>query len=113
MSTEYVIDNYLTKQSLYCTRAFNHIEVSHLIGDLETIEQNLKQHLYLKPEYPSYNIKYCKYAATIIANFVGNATADDIDVHDDSWFRRDYKPIYAELYVQEHELDKWIAQYNN
>ena len=113
MSVEYVIDNHITKQSLYCTRAFGNIEINHLIGSLETIEQNLKQQLYLKSEYTSYNIKYCKYAANIIANFIGNATIDDIDIHDDSWFRCDYKMIYAELYVQEQELDKWIAQHNN
>ncbi len=109
MSMEYVIDNRLTKQSLYCTSGFGEVKPEDLIGDIKTVEQRLLQSLYTRPGHEEYFAKYCKYIANIINKFIGNATLENIDIHNDSWFRHDYKMIDIDMYLTEDELDEWLT----
>lgn len=115
MSVEYVIENYKTKQFLYCTKIFGDLQPEHLIGDIMTIEHNLLQHLWFPRDskFPTYRPKYCKWVAHIIVKFVGDAELKDLDIHPDEYFcgaHTNYGPL---MYMTETELDNWLKESAN
>lgn len=108
LSIEYVIENYKTKKYLYTTGGFGSIDVKHLIGTEEDVRDNLFEHIFTRDKNSSYHAKYCKWAAGVIVNFVGSASENDLEIHQDTWFNRSHELIDEQFYKTEKELDDLV-----
>lgn len=102
MSKQYCIYNHKTKKRIYGTQDQGNLEPKHLIGDIKTIFNNLKECNIDGAR--SDRILYYIYIANAIKDFANGCVEEDLEIIPDDYFIRGYKNIKLMCYMLDEDL---------